>query len=131
MMNSPDAIIRLEEDEIDNMREMFFSINPSLLAVTIVASLLHLLFEFLAFKSDISHWSEIDRTRLEGISRSSTVMNAIVSVFTFVYMLDKRQETSILIVGSAFVSSLGNAIRCSDKLNLQVVADHSLLRFHF
>ncbi|KAH9161313.1 hypothetical protein LEN26_001480 [Aphanomyces euteiches] len=46
------------DDEIDNMRSMIADTNPYLLAVTMAVSMLHILFDWLAFKSDIAFWQQ-------------------------------------------------------------------------
>lgn len=48
------------------MKRMVLEADPILLAVTMVVSLLHTVFEVLAFKNDISFWKEKDS--MEGIS---------------------------------------------------------------
>jgi hypothetical protein len=44
------------EAESDIFRETIADTNPWLLGITVVVSLLHMLFDFLAFKNDISFW---------------------------------------------------------------------------
>ncbi|ORY05131.1 cleft lip and palate transmembrane 1 [Basidiobolus meristosporus CBS 931.73] len=104
-MSSPESLLKVSEKEIDNLRQMFFEVNPTLLAVTMMASMLHLLFDFLAFKSDISHWRA--KQTMEGISRSSIAMSAITQIMIVLYLWDKKKDTSILILGGAVVSTLG------------------------
>lgn len=48
---------------------MFLEANPILLGVTMVVSLLHTIFEVLAFKNDIQFWKGKDT--IEGISVKS------------------------------------------------------------
>jgi hypothetical protein len=93
------------EKEIDNLRQMFFETSPYLLGATIIASVLHLLFDFLAFKSDISHWKA--KKTMEGVSRSSILMNMFSSIVVMFYLWDRREETSILVSGGAICSAAG------------------------
>ena len=46
------------DSDIDDVRRLIADTELWLLGVTILASTLHLLFEFLAFKSDIEFWKE-------------------------------------------------------------------------
>lgn len=41
---------------MDEMKRMFLETDPILLTVTAIVSLLHTLFEVLAFKNDINFW---------------------------------------------------------------------------
>lgn len=54
----------LDDKDIDDVRRLITDTNVILLAVTILASVLHLLFEFLAFQSDVSggSWLRCRRT---------------------------------------------------------------------
>lgn len=52
--------------DMDEMKRMFLETDPILLTVTMIVSLLHTVFEVLAFKNDISFWKSKDS--MEGIS---------------------------------------------------------------
>ncbi|KAK7696037.1 hypothetical protein QCA50_000678 [Cerrena zonata] len=58
--------------EMDEIKRMLVETNPYFLALTGLVSLLHVLFEFLAFSSDVAHW----RTKKEmvGVSLRSPPM---------------------------------------------------------
>ena len=56
----------LESADMDEMKRMFIETDPILLTVTIIVSLLHTIFEVLAFKNDINFWQTKDS--MEGIS---------------------------------------------------------------
>ena len=45
-----------EQSDIDDLRRLIAETNVALLGITMLASTLHLLFEFLTFKSDIDFW---------------------------------------------------------------------------
>ena len=70
-----------------------------------VASLLHLLFEFLAFKSDIEFWK--DNKSLAGLSARSVISELFSQMVIFLFLLDS--ETSLLVTIPAF---LGIGIQC-------------------
>lgn len=42
--------------EMDEIKRMLTETSPWLLGTTVIVSLLHMVFEFLAFSSDVSHW---------------------------------------------------------------------------
>jgi hypothetical protein len=70
--------------------------DPILLTVTMVVSLLHSVFEILAFKNDISFWKNKDS--MEGISVKSLYFHTIQSIIIFLYLCDN--DTSWMILGS-------------------------------
>ena len=42
--------------EFEQIKSILLDSNPYLLATTFFVSILHTIFEFLAFKNDVSHW---------------------------------------------------------------------------
>lgn len=65
-----------------------------LIAITFTASVLHLLFEALAFHSDIEFWKSTKS--LTGISVKSVIFDLISQIIVFLFLLD--QESSFLIL---------------------------------
>jgi hypothetical protein len=45
-----------EQSDIDDLRRLIADTNVALLGITVLASALHLLFEFLTFKNEVSFW---------------------------------------------------------------------------
>ncbi|KDO26637.1 hypothetical protein SPRG_08041 [Saprolegnia parasitica CBS 223.65] len=88
------------EDDLDQMRSLIADTNPYLLAVTMTVSLLHMLFDWLAFKSDISFWQE--NQSLVGISVRSMVISFVSQIIIFLYLLE--QETTLLILVPSGIS---------------------------
>ncbi|RHY30983.1 hypothetical protein DYB32_005251 [Aphanomyces invadans] len=91
---------RFAEDEIDNMRLMIAETNPYLLTVTMAVSMLHILFDWLAFKSDIAFWQQ--NVSLVGISIWSMVSSLISQFIVFLYLIE--QETTLLILVPSGIS---------------------------
>jgi len=56
------------------VKRIFLEGNPYLLALTMAVSMLHSVFDFLAFKNDIGFWR--DNKSMEGLSARSIVINA-------------------------------------------------------
>lgn len=52
--------------ELDEIKRMLLETNPWFLALTATVSILHVVFEMLAFKSDVSHWRH--KKELTGVS---------------------------------------------------------------
>jgi hypothetical protein len=82
--------------DMDELKRMFVETDPILLGVTMIVSLLHTVFEVLAFKNDINFWKNKDS--MEGISVKTLYIQTICSIIIFLYLCDN--ETSIMILAS-------------------------------
>lgn len=81
------------DEEQDSVKEAFLETSPYLLAITVVVSITHSIFEFLAFKNDIQFWK--NRTSLEGLSVRSVFFNVFQSVIVLLYVMDNDTNTII------------------------------------
>lgn len=68
-MNNNIEMGLLTEREKDEYKRIWAETDPILFSVTAVVSILHVLFELLAFKADVSFWS--GKSDLKGISVKS------------------------------------------------------------
>ena len=94
----------ITEKESEDLRGMFVHTNPVLLYTTVAVSAVHLLFDVLAFKSDVSFWSSVDS--MEGLSSRSLVLNQGMELVIFLYLLE--EDASWLVkVTSVFSLVLG------------------------
>ncbi|PVV01198.1 hypothetical protein BB560_004394 [Smittium megazygosporum] len=57
-MQSGNSLYSTSSQEIDNLKEMIYESDYKLVFLTIIASIFHILFEFLAYKEDISFFSK-------------------------------------------------------------------------
>ena len=89
----------------DEMKRVLLEGNPALLAVTTLVSVLHTVFDALAFKSDVGFWRA--NKSMEGLSARTVVFNAACQLVVFLYLLDN--DTSWMVVAS---SGMGLAIEC-------------------
>lgn len=87
-----------DEDQ-DSLKETLLETNPYLLGLTIAISILHSIFELLAFKNDIQFWN--NRKSLEGLSVRSVFFGVFQSLIVLLYVLDN--ETNFMIRVSCFV----------------------------
>ncbi|KDP24214.1 hypothetical protein JCGZ_25871 [Jatropha curcas] len=85
------------EGEADELKRVFLEGNPYLLGITMVVSLLHSVFDFLAFKNDIQFWNK--NKSMEGLSAKSVVVSFICQLIVFLYLLDN--DTSWMILASS------------------------------
>ena len=82
------------DKDTDEVKGIFADSNMALLAVTFVVSSVHLLFDFLAFKNDISFWS--GRTDMTGLSTRTLVWRAFSQTIIFLYLME--ESTSLLVL---------------------------------
>lgn len=87
-----------DEDQ-DSIKETLLETNPYLLGLTIAISILHSIFELLAFKNDIQFWN--NRKSLEGLSVRSVFFGVFQSLIVLLYVLDN--ETNFMIRVSCFI----------------------------
>jgi hypothetical protein len=84
-------------------KRMLLDTNIYLLAVTFAVSILHMVFDFLAFKNDVKFWKEAKTMR--GLSTRSILLNCVCQIIIFFYLLDN--DTSYMIL---FSSGIGIGI---------------------
>jgi len=82
------------QKDLDDVRHLLADTQTWLLGVTIFASLLHCLFEFLAFKSDIAFWAKAGS--LGGLSLRAVVIDLVSQFVVFLFLID--QDTSLLVL---------------------------------
>eukprot|EP00752_Nemacystus_decipiens_P014270 g12691.t1 len=83
----------------DTFRELLAETNPIVLVITMIVSLLHSIFNFLAFKNDISFWKDKKRS-LEGISVRSMLVNLFFQVVIFLYLADNDTTYMVLVTNA-------------------------------
>ncbi|CAG2122473.1 unnamed protein product, partial [Medioppia subpectinata] len=88
--------------EQDLLKETFLETSPILLGLTVLVSITHSVFEFLAFKNDIQFWK--NRRSLEGLSVRSVFFNVFQSVIVLLYVLDN--DTNMVIRASVGIGLL-------------------------
>ncbi|KAG8981290.1 hypothetical protein FRB90_007352, partial [Tulasnella sp. 427] len=82
--------------DLDEIKRTLIETNPWLLITTAVVSILHMLFEMLAFSSDIAHWRKKDE--LVGVSVRSILVSVFVQIITGLYLWDNSEETSWMVL---------------------------------
>eukprot|EP00798_Chlamydomonas_sp_ICE-L_P003321 gene3321-13351_t len=92
-----------QDGESDELKRVLLEGNPYLLALTFIVSMLHTVFDVLAFKNDIGFWKE--NKSMEGLSARSVLINAFCQLIILFYLFDN--ETSMVIL---FSSVVGTAI---------------------
>nr|XP_018917278.1 PREDICTED: cleft lip and palate transmembrane protein 1-like protein isoform X1 [Bemisia tabaci] len=88
--------------EIDQVKGIFADTNIYLLLGTIFVSGFHLLFDFLAFKNDVSFWHS--RKSLAGISAHTVLWHAFSHIIILLYLIEEK--SSLLILIPSFIGAL-------------------------
>jgi hypothetical protein len=97
-----------EQSDIDDLRRLIADTNVTLLAITILASALHLLFEFLTFKNEVSFWK--NNTDLTGLSVRSLFLDMIGQVIIVLYLIE--MDSSLLMTIPSAVGCLIALWKC-------------------
>ncbi|SPO25329.1 related to cleft lip and palate transmembrane protein 1 (CLPTM1) [Ustilago trichophora] len=105
--------------ELDMFKTMLLETNPWFLALTIIVSILHSLFEFLAFSSDVRHWKNKDD--LAGVSVGSIMTNIVVQVIITLYLLDNNEDTSWMILAGQAVGVLVECWKLTKAVSVSIV----------
>jgi len=88
-----------DESDIDDVRRLIADTNVALLTVTMLASTLHLLFEFLTFKNDVEFWR--GNKDLTGLSVRALFMDFGSQLIILLYLVEK-DSSLLMTVPSAF-----------------------------
>ena len=82
--------------EMELIKETLLDTNPWLLGTTLIVSIFHMLFELLAFKSDVGHWRK--KKDNVGVSVRTILSNVVMQAIIFLYLLDNNESTSWMIL---------------------------------
>ncbi|KAK4889715.1 hypothetical protein LTR27_011516 [Elasticomyces elasticus] len=91
--------------EMELIKETLLDTNPWLLGTTAIVSMLHMIFELLAFKSDVGHWRK--KKDNVGVSVRTILANVFMQLVIFLYLVDNNENTSWMIL---FGQGMGIAI---------------------
>ncbi|CAI5443214.1 unnamed protein product [Caenorhabditis angaria] len=91
-----------KDKDIDELRGLFTETSLLLLMLTFFVSTLHLLFDALAFKNDISFWR--GRDSMVGLSSKTLLWRCFSQTIIFFYLHD--QKTSLLVLIPAGISTI-------------------------
>ncbi|KAF9891304.1 hypothetical protein FE257_004159 [Aspergillus nanangensis] len=84
--------------EFEMIKEVLLNTNIWLLGTTGVVTILHMIFETLAFKNDISHWRK--KKDVVGTSVRTILANVFMQAVIFLYLMDNSENTSWMILAS-------------------------------
>jgi len=94
-----------DSEEMLQTRDLFANTDPMLLVATLIISVLHIIFEFLAFKNDVDFWHSCD---VETLNKYMSVQSILVGIFMqfllLLYLWD--ESANILVLGSNVIGIL-------------------------
>ncbi|KAG9130765.1 hypothetical protein Leryth_012708 [Lithospermum erythrorhizon] len=115
------------EGEADELKRVFLEGNPYLLVVTMFVSLLHSLFDFLAFKNDIQFWNK--NKSMEGLSAKTVVVSFVSQLIVFLYLLDN--DTSWMILASSGVGCCIEFWKIGKAMHIEVDRSGTIPKLRF
>ncbi|KAI9813796.1 MAG: hypothetical protein M1827_003586 [Pycnora praestabilis] len=104
--------------EFEQLKSILLDTNAYLLGTTVVVSLLHMVFEMLAFSSDISHWR--NKKDNVGISVRTILANVFMQTVIFLYLLDNNENTSWMILFGQGMGILIEAWKITKTVDVRI-----------
>ncbi|KER27200.1 hypothetical protein T265_13841, partial [Opisthorchis viverrini] len=84
-----------KQKDIDDVRQLFLDTNFYFLVTTMFVSVCHILFDFLAFKNDISFWRKAKNTT--GLSMRTVVWRFVSSFIIFLHLCEERSSLLVIV----------------------------------
>ncbi|KAL8750893.1 MAG: hypothetical protein Q9184_006256 [Pyrenodesmia sp. 2 TL-2023] len=104
--------------EFEVFKKILIDTNIYLLATTAIVTILHMIFEGLAFKSDISHWR--NKKDNVGISFRTILANVFMQTVIFLYLVDNSDGTSWMILMGQGVGILLEAWKITKTVDVRI-----------
>ncbi|KAF8806284.1 cleft lip and palate transmembrane 1 [Phlegmacium glaucopus] len=103
-------------NELDEVKRMLIETNPWFLGLTGLVSILHVVFEMLAFKSDVSHWRQ--KKEMVGVS---IITNVFVQIIILLYLIDNNENTSWMILMGSGVGVVIEAWKITKAVDISLI----------
>ncbi|KAF2280395.1 cleft lip and palate transmembrane 1 [Westerdykella ornata] len=104
--------------EMEMFKEILIDSNSYLLALTGVVSVLHMIFEMLAFKNDVAHWRK--KKDNVGTSVRTILSNVVMQTIIFLYLMDNNENTSWMILFGQGMSIAIEAWKVTKTVNVRL-----------
>jgi len=104
--------------EIEMFKTVLLDSNIWLLSITGIASVLHMIFEALAFKSDVAHWR--NKKDNVGTSFRTILANVFMQLVIFLYLMDNNENTSWMILFSQGMGIAIEAWKVTKTVNVRI-----------
>ncbi|KAK5003198.1 hypothetical protein LTR16_006922, partial [Cryomyces antarcticus] len=104
--------------ELEMFKEILLDSNSYLLATTVFVSILHTIFEMLAFKNDVSHWR--NKKDNVGTSVRTILANVFMQSIIFLYLMDNNENTSWMILFGQGIGIAIEAWKITKTVNVRI-----------
>jgi hypothetical protein len=104
--------------ELEEFKRILLETNIYLLSTTFFVSILHMIFEGLAFKNDISHWRK--KKDNIGVSVRTILANCFMQLIIFLYLVDNSDGTSWMILAGQGFGIVLEAWKITKTVNVRV-----------
>jgi Cleft lip and palate transmembrane protein 1 (CLPTM1) len=104
--------------ELEKFKEILLDTNSYLLGTTFFVSILHMIFEALAFKNDIAHWRK--KKDVVGTSVRTILANVLMQSIIFLYLMDNSEGTSWMILAGQGFGILLEAWKITKSVDVRI-----------
>ncbi|GME27795.1 Cleft lip and palate transmembrane 1 [Neofusicoccum parvum] len=105
-------------EEFEDFKRILIDSNAYLLATTGVVTILHMIFEMLAFKNDVSHWR--NKKDNVGTSVRTILANVFMQTVIFLYLMDNNENTSWMILFGQGMGILIEAWKITKTVDVKI-----------
>ncbi|ELP88698.1 transmembrane protein, partial [Entamoeba invadens IP1] len=99
----------LEKGDVEETKRVYYETNKGLLCITAVVTVLHSLFEVMAYTNEIEFWRGKDH--YVGVSTKSVILELVGQIIIFLYL--KNSDASLLILIFSFIGVVVNLYKIS------------------
>jgi len=90
-----------DSEDVVAMRDLFANTNSYLLLATMIVSVLHMIFEYLALKSDVQFWNKTDAETLKKfVSLRCVVLEILSNIVLLIYLYDQDSNVLLLVLSA-------------------------------
>eukprot|EP00124_Ichthyophonus_hoferi_P001159 Ihof_evm16s54 gene=Ihof_evmTU16s54 len=107
----------LSDHDLDAIRDLLFNNTPTILAITLFVTIIHILFDFLSFKNDIGYWKK--RKTMQGLSTRSLVLSAVTQGVVTLYLWDN--DSSLLITVPAGIQAVIDLWKVKKAFKIEII----------
>ncbi|XP_025996672.1 cleft lip and palate transmembrane protein 1-like protein isoform X2 [Solenopsis invicta] len=111
------------DKDVDEVKGIFADTNVYLLGGTFFIAAVHLLFDFLAIKNDVSFWRK--KSNLIGLSKWTVIWRAFSQTVIFLYLCD--EGSSLLILVPTGISTLIELWKLKKMSRVELIKSGSIL----
>ncbi|XP_014471311.1 PREDICTED: cleft lip and palate transmembrane protein 1-like protein [Dinoponera quadriceps] len=115
--------IGISDKDVDEVKGIFADTNIYLLGGTVFIAGVHLLFDFLAIKNDISFWRK--KSNLIGLSKWTVMWRAFSQTIIFLYLCD--EESSLLILIPTGIGSIIELWKLKKMSRMELIVCYGIL----